>query len=333
MSPRKQWLTAPAMVLVLGLAAGCGGSDEPTVQATSSAEASMATSSPSASSGAAVDRIDLVTGSKPEGVAAGPQGTLFAGARSDGAIYSADVATGERTQVVPGEMGRAAVGMFFDPRSGLLWVAGGGPLAMTGKGTVTAYDGSEQVYDELVPDAGFLNDLVVTDDAVWVTDSGRASLVRIGLDASGQPAGEPTLVPLMGDYQQPEGFGANGIRELPDGSLVVVSGGVLYRVDLTSGAATVIEQNGMKLSGGDGLILDGQTLYVVNGYGGDEVAVLQLAASYDSTQADGQLTAESLDRPTTAALVGDSLYVVNGRFETLADQPDAEVYLTRLPLS
>ena len=31
-------------------------------------------------------------------------------------------------------------------------------------------------------------------------------------------------------------------------------------------------------------------------------------------------------------LRGDQLYVVNGRFGTLASQPDAEVYLTRLRL-
>ena len=277
-----------------------------------------------------VKQVDLVTGSKPEGIAAGPAGTFFAGARTDGAIYSGDVRTGALTQVVPGSPGSAAIGLVYDDRSGLLFVAGGGPAARTGTGTVTAYRGSTVVYQRTIAGAGFLNDVVVTRDAAYFTDSFRASLVVVRLDANGVPVGEPSLLPLTGEYVQPAGFGANGIRQLPTGDLVVVSGGVLYAVDRATGRADVIEVRGRQLTAGDGLVLDGSTLYVVNGYGGDEVAVLRLSADASRAQAVGVIRSAALDRPTTGALVDGSLYVVNGRFETIATMPDAPVYVTRL---
>ena len=61
------------------------------------------------------------------------------------------------------------------------------------------------------------------------------------------------------------------VVSVPGGDLVVVSRGVLYVVDPTTGAADRIEVPGRQLTGGDGLELRGRTLYVVNGYGGDEV--------------------------------------------------------------
>ena len=277
-----------------------------------------------------VQQVDLVTGSKPEGIATGPAGTFFAGARSDGAIFSGDVRTGQLTQVVAGSAGSAAIGLVYDERSGLLFVAGGGPRAGTGTGTVTAYRGSTVVYQRTVAGAGFLNDVVLTDDAAYFTDSFRASLVVVRLDGNGLPIGEPTLLPLTGDYVQPAGFGANGIRELPSGDLLVVSGGVLYAVDPATGRADAVEVRGRQLTAGDGLVLDGSTLYVVNGYGGDEVAVLRLSADGNRAQAVGVIRSSALDRPTTGALVDGSLYVVNGRFETIAATPDAPVYVTRL---
>jgi streptogramin lyase len=271
-----------------------------------------------------VEQVDLVTGSQPEGIATGPAGTFFAGSRTDGAIYSGDVRTGELTQVVAGSAESVAVGLVYDDRSGLLWVAGGRA------GTVTAYLGGTPVYSERIIGAGFLNDVVVTEDAVYVTDSFRASLVVVRLDADGLPLGEPSPLQLTGEYVQPAGFGANGIRELPTGDLVVVSGGVLYAVDPITGVADVIEVRGRQLTAGDGLVLDGSTLYVVNGYGGNEVAVLRLSADATSAQAVGVIRSAELDRPTTGALVDGSLYVVNGRFGTIATNPDAPVYVTRL---
>jgi hypothetical protein len=278
------------------------------------------------------DRIALETGSLPEGIAAGPGSTFFVGARSDGDIFIADVRDSAVTRIVDETTtGAAAVGMYYDDRSGLLWVAGGGP-ASRGLGTVTAYRGSEEVFQTTVEGARFLNDVVATRDAVYVTDSGNAALVVLPLRRNGRPTGDVEPLALTGDYVQPSGFGANGIRALPNGDLVVVSGGVLYLVDPSTGAADRIEVSGRRLTGGDGLELRGRTLYVVNGYGGDEVVVLRLARDGRSATTTGvipETSPDQLDRPTTAALVAGSLYVVNGRFSVAG--PTTENFVTRLP--
>ena len=280
------------------------------------------------------DRIALETGSLPEGIAAGPGTTFFVGARSDGDIYVGDVRRDTVTRLVDETTpGAAAVGMYYDDRSGLLWVAGGGPGAGRGLGTVTAYDGGVEVFQTTVEGAGFLNDVVVTRDAVYVTDSFSRELVVVPLDRSGRPEGEVERLLLTGDYAFQEGtFNANGIRELPGGDLVVVSRGVLYAVDPSTGVADRIEVSGRQLTGGDGLELRGRTLYVVNGYGGDEVVVLRLSGDGGSATTTGVIaerSEEQLDRPTTAALVAGSLYVVNGRFSVAG--PTTENFVTRLP--
>lgn len=274
--------------------------------------------------------IPLVTGSMPEGISAGPGDTFFAGARRDGAVYVGDTSTGRLRTLVPPRQGEIAVGMLYDAEHRRLWVAGGTT------GDVTAYDArsGRTLFTANAGTGRFLNDVTVTDDAVYVTDSRRAELVVVPTPDGALPAaGSFSLLPLTGAYVQPAGFGANGIRDLPTGDLLLVSGGVLYRVDPATGAAAVVPQQGRALTAGDGLELteDGR-LYVVNGYGGNEVAVLQLDLAYTTTTALGTLTDPELDRPTTGALVGDALYVVNGRFGTIATQPDAPVYVTRLPV-
>lgn len=277
----------------------------------------------SALAGPGPDRIELVTGSQPEGIAAGPGTTFFAGARSDGAVYVGDVRTGDVELLVPGDGQGPAVGMLYDERSGLLWVAGGNG------GDITAYDAETgaEVFRAVIEGAGFLNDVAITRDAVYVTDSFGDALTAVALDRNGQPTGDVSPLALQ-DYEAPGGFGLNGIRELPGGDLVVVSAGVLYRVDPDTGATQVIDVD-VDLEGGDGLELRGNQLYVVNGYGGDEVVVLRLQG--DSARTTGVLADEDLDRPTTGALTGGSLYVVNGRF-SIADDPETEFYVTELGL-
>ena len=279
------------------------------------------------------ENIPLPTGSLPEGVANGPDGTLFAGARSDGSIYQADLVTGEGEVVVPGRDGAAAVGMSYDRFSDLLWVAGGGSAAV-GEGTITAYDGTtfERVYEAVVPGAGFLNDLVVTRTAVYVTDSFAPALQVVPLEDR-RPAGQPSPLPLTGEYVQPQGFGANGITTKPAGTdLVLVSGGVLYGVDSATGASEVLEVEGTELSGGDGLVRDGANLFVVNGQGGDEAVRLTFTDRGETLELRRVLTDEDLDRPTTGVLYRGGLYLVNGRFETLETDPDAPVSISRVEL-
>ncbi|MBC7678359.1 MAG: superoxide dismutase [Pseudorhodobacter sp.] len=284
-----------------------------------------------ASASAGPDTIDLKTGSLPEGITTGPGDTFFAGARKDGAVRQYSTTSGAllRTVVAPRD-GAVAVGLLYDADTGRLFVAGGTT------GELTVYDAATGavLFAADAGDGRFLNDVTVTKDAAYFTDSSRAELIVVPFGKKGSlpTSGRFEVLTVHGDYVQPRGFGLNGIRDLPGGDLVVVSGGVLYRVDPRSGTADRLEQAGAALVGGDGLELVGRTLYVVNGYGGNEVVVLRLEQGFSSTSVttvlDEQDTTSELDRPTTGALVGGDLYVVNGRFGTVGSTDGSTVPFT-----
>lgn len=291
---------------------------------------------PVGAAGAAAPRypetIALPTGSQPEGITSGRAGTFYAGARRDGAIVRGSLRTGESAVLVPGRPGAVAVGMAYDRRTGRLWVAGGAT------GTVTAYDGDTgaELGRWTVPGQRFLNDVALTREAVFVTDSRSAELVVIPLGERRTlpPADGWALRPLGGEFAPAAGFNANGIRALPGGrELIVVQSatGTLYRVDAATGVADVIEVQGRALTSGDGLELRGDTLYVVYGYGTDAVAVLDLAGDARSARVTGEITDADLDRPTTVTVARGRLWAVNGRF-AVADDPATTFEVVRLPL-
>ncbi len=300
MSPRR---TSAALSLALGV----------TTALTLTAGPGTASAAPSARP--FPDTIALKAGSRPEGIAAGPGTTFFAGSMQNGAVFVGDVRTGERRVLVPGVPDTAARGLQLDRSTGLLWVAGErrNPDGTTSS-RVTAYDSrtGERVARVPVPGTRFLNDVQVGKDAVYVTDSLSAQLVRVTTDGA-------TLLDLTGDYAQPNGgFGLNGIRQLPGGDLIVTSSstGDLFRVDPATGRTTLVPVTGGDLVSGDGLELRGSTLYVVYGSGRDAVSVVELQQGGRSGRLTGTLTDPDLDRPTTAVVLAGSLYAVNGRFST-----------------
>ena len=125
-------------------------------------------------------RIDLPAGWMPEGITAGLGNTIYVGSLAGGGVWAGDVRTGEGEQIVP-HWGGAAIGVEYEARANRLWVAGG-PT-----GTVRVYDASsgDLLRQYTFSPAGFLNDLVVTRDAVYVTDSRNAWLDVIPLGPDG----------------------------------------------------------------------------------------------------------------------------------------------------
>lgn len=141
--------------------------------------------------------IPLVTGSLPEGISAGPGSTFYAGARADGAVYVGNAKNGKLRTLVPGEEGEVAVGLLYDEATKRLWVAGGGT------GDITAYDArsGRVLYTANLGTDRFLNDVAVTDDAVYVTDSTRAQVVVDTPDGA-LPTSPPRTLTLGSDYVQ-----------------------------------------------------------------------------------------------------------------------------------
>ena len=125
-------------------------------------------------------------------------------------------------------------------------------------------------------------------------------------------------LPLTGEWEQVPGFNANGIAETPDhrALLVVQSAtGLLFRVDPATGAATVVDLGGYVLDNGDGLLVVGRTLYVVQNQL-NLVAEIRLDAQGTSGALVAKLTNPEFDVPTTVAAYANSLYLPNARFST-----------------
>jgi hypothetical protein len=265
------------------------------------------------------ETIALPPGLQPEGITSDGDQTFFVGSLGDGRVVRGDLRSAETEVLVPGRDGRVAVGLQYEARHDRLWVAGG-PT-----GAVTVYDGEsgEQLGRWLTPGSVFLNDLTVTEDAVFVTDSGMQRLVVVPLGRQGDlPAADgATTLPLTGDFELvPNDFNANGIRALDDDQLVLVQGntGTLFLVDPGSGVTQAVEFTGGELQGGDGLELVGNRLAVVRGGGDDTVAMVTLSRGNRSAEIDEIITDVDFDVPTTATFADGQLWAVNARFDTEA---------------
>jgi sugar lactone lactonase YvrE len=269
-------------------------------------------------------RIELPDGFQPEGIdIVGTQ--FYVGSIPSGSIYRGDLRTGEGDELrefAPGS--RAAAGV--DVERGLVFVAGGGT------GMAFVYDartGDDVVIVDLSPIAGttFINDVVVTKDAAWFTDSQRPVLYRLPLAPNGEPNGAAETVALGGDYLHAAGFNLNGIDATPNGKTLVVvqsntgnlyalsADGVADRIELTdtAGAPESVPM-------GDGILLDGKTLYVVQNRL-NLVATIALSPDLASGVVLSRTGNADFDVPTTIAEHGSRLYAVNARFRMTPPEP------------
>jgi sugar lactone lactonase YvrE len=277
------------------------------------------------------DIIPLPNGFQPEGVVVGHGHDIYAGSLGTGAIYRADVRTGQGELAVPSQDNRVAVGLSFDERSNLLFVAGGpagaGYVYDTETGdTVGVYQFTEQ--------DSFVNDVVVTRSAAYFTDSFRPFLYRVPLGPGGQLSApsDITVIELEGDYAQvPDAFNANGIDATANGeTLIIVQSvtGKLFQVNPETGHASLIDLGGGAVPNGDGLLLEGKTLYVVQNQL-NQIAVVDLNASLTAGDIVTLITDSDFDVPTTIAEFGNYLYAVNARFGTPAT-PDTTYDIVRV---
>lgn len=260
--------------------------------------------------------IPLPNGFQPEGIASGNGTTFFVGSIPTGAVYRGDLRTGEGEVLVPGQAGHMSVGMKFDPRTNLLFVAGG-PTGMA-----FVYDGksgANVAEIQLTTEPGFINDVVITQDAAYFTNSSQAEFYRVPLKDNGELP-SPVVseaVPLSGDFQLVAGFNANGIDATPNGkTLIIVNSalGTLYTVDPESGYATQIDLGSETVVNGDGILLHDKTLYVVqNSF--NQIAVVNLSPDLRMGTLGEPITNSSFRVPTTIARFSSSLYAVNARFD------------------
>jgi sugar lactone lactonase YvrE len=153
----------------------------------------------------------------------------------------------------------------------------------------------------------FANDVTVADDGtVYVTDT-RMNVVYA---VDGNYAASVF-------YTFENAPGLNGIVHHPDGYLIVVGGGNLYKIPTANPSAMTQVQLAEPLEGSDGLVwaADGRLASVSNRT--SSVVALTSADDWASAQVSGVATFAG--QATTGAAVGDDIYVVQPHFND--DEP------------
>jgi sugar lactone lactonase YvrE len=199
---------------------------------------------------------------------------------------------------------------------GKLYLAGG-PA-----GDVEVYDlATKQLLRQFqLCSACFINDLTIARNGdVFVTETQQDPQVIYRIPAAAVKGGSapvdpitvtPPVTPVAG------GTNDNGIAASRGGRYVVFvqsSAGKLFRLDTKTRKVEEIAVKGGELTNGDGIVLNGRTLYVVRNR--DQLIVkVKLRRKFSRGRIVRTKTDKSFEDPTTAALAGKRLLVVNSDF-------------------
>lgn len=268
----------------------------------------------------------------PEGVAYEPAtGNFFVGSTTDGTIYRGNVGNGsEQVEVfLEGNSdGREAITGLKVDEQGRLFVAG----RFTGRVFVYNAASGELIKALETPPSEntIINDVAVTEDAAYFTDSFRPTLFRVPLTGDSVGEMEPWLDFADTAIEYEEGFNLNGIAVSPDGQYLLTvqyNTGDLFRIEIANQTVAQVELEGESLRTGDGLVLDGQTLYVVRGGPGDIVPVA-LSEDYTNGVVGDAITDPSFRAPTTIAKYDNRLLVVNSQLDMAGSGGSPELPFT-----
>ena len=274
----------------------------------------------------------------PEGIAFhGGNKDFFVGSTNGGAVYRGN-ARGSNRQLelfLPaGSDGRTDVrGMKVNPQ-GQLFMAGGatGTMwmydAVTGRLLSSFRNGAE---------GSFVNDVAIAPDgAAYFTDSNVPQLYRIKADEQGVYRFEVWRNLRDTAIQYAQGFNLNGIVVTPDGKYLIVvqsNTGKLFRIATDTKDVTEITlAGGDRMTAGDGLLLDGQTLHVVRN-SLNLIVQLRLTPDYASGQQIGSFTDPSFAFTTTIARADERLLVVNSQSNRRnTNNPELPFTISSVPL-
>lgn len=265
---------------------------------------------PDSGHGGSVITLPGATGA--EGIAAGEGSTFFAGDRLNGDIFRGDIRDGTASKFITAPSGRAAAGMKVDVRHDLLFVAGGG----TGQAYI--YDlesgNTEATYQLAAPGVSFINDVTLTSRGAWFTNSQAGELYFVPVARGGEPGTARTLKLTGPAAPRDKGFNLNGIAATENGDTLIVAHtarGLLYTVDPRSGESTQIE--GVSVPNVDGILLRGNTLWAVQNLN-NQISRIRFDHGLDAGAVRQVIASPHFDVPTTAALFGNTLAVVNAKF-------------------
>ena len=162
---------------------------------------------------------------------------------------------------------------------------------------------------------GLINDVAVGPQGdAYITDSRRGLLFRVPARAlTRRTAATKRLRPLVRFADTAIGLYSNGVVTAGRRYALVVgtTTGALVRVDLKTKRVRTVR--GVTLPAGDGITRARRTLYAVNS--ASRVTEVKLARNWLSGRAVRQITSPSFRFPTTVAVAGRRLLVVNSQFD------------------
>ncbi|MFE0648567.1 hypothetical protein ACFVZH_08290 [Streptomyces sp. NPDC059534] len=267
--------------------------------------------------------VSRAPGVLPEGIAITRDGTMYVSSDGTGALYRGRVG---RPDLKPFparglEDRPSSLGVHTDRRGRILSVGGA---------TLTVHDRQGRLLATRTAAAGplgapHLNDLVVTDDAVYATDWANPVVHRALIRGGTLGPLEPWLDIRSAFPQFPAQYWLlNGIVADESGTtLLVASNGTeaVWRIDTadrTVGRLDLGEQS----FGADGMVLHGRTLYAVLNYVAPHgVYIARLDEELRTGTVTHRLTDEPFTLPTTLARHGCRLYVVNSQLNEPPGRP------------
>ena len=155
--------------------------------------------------------------------------------------------------------------------------------------------------------AFFANDLTVGDQGeIYVTDTFQGIVYKVDKDYKAS---------VFHRFQRGSGVQVNGIEFHPKGFLLVadVGGGTIYKMPIADPAKATKIKLEQPLSGPDGLRLTKDLKLVVVQNQKKEVVVLESSDDWQSAKV-AKVGKYNIAQGTTAALVGDDIYVVQPHF-------------------
>jgi Cu-Zn family superoxide dismutase len=233
-------------------------------------------------------------------------GTVFAGRSSDETLSPF---------LPPGGDGRTtAIGLEVD-HNGRLWVAGGGT------GLVFVYDANTgELIAKLTAGSAptFINDMAVDGNGVaYITDSMRPVIYRAVPNGTGGYTIEQWL-PLAGTpIVYTTGFNLNGIVVSPNGRFLFViqsNTGKIFQIDVESKEIVQLDVGGVTFPAGDGLWLQGHSLYVLQNQQ-EVITEIRIQAVQASGTVVSQTSDESFMFPTSLVIARGRFLVVNSQFD------------------
>jgi sugar lactone lactonase YvrE len=270
--------------------------------------------------------IVLPGATSAEGIAGGGGATFYAGDLFAGDIFRGNLQRGTAELFIDAPEGRMAVGMAADVAQHLLFVAGG----FTGQAYIydTVTGATVASYQFGTPGASLINDVALTRDGAWFTDSFQAQLYFVPVSRAGVPGLTFRTLALSGPAATLIANGAvnlNGIQATANGKTLIVAHSAnaqLYTVDPASGASATIA--GVSVPNVDGIVLEAGRLWAVQNFS-NQVSRIRLAPDLSSGVVEEVITSPLFQIPTTAARFGRRLAVVNAKFDT-GIPPSADQY-------